>query len=37
MARTLLALLQGFRVIGKVGQDRAQMMVAAQQALRLLR
>lgn len=36
MAHTLLALLQGFRVIGKIGQDRAQMMVIAQQSLRLL-
>lgn len=37
MARTLLALLQGFRVIGKLGQDRAQMLAAAHQALRMLR
>lgn len=37
MAQTLLALLQGFRVIGKLGQDRAKMLAAAQQALRMLR
>jgi TetR/AcrR family transcriptional regulator, transcriptional repressor for nem operon len=35
-ARALLCLLQGFRVIGKVGRTRAEMMAAVDQALRLL-
>ena len=35
-ARVLLSLLQGFRVIGKVSRSRAQMMAAADQAMRLL-
>ncbi len=34
--RTLLSLTQGFRVLGKVGQSRARMMAAADQAMRLL-
>lgn len=37
MTQTLLALLQGFRVVGKLGRDPAQMIAAAEQALRLLR
>jgi AcrR family transcriptional regulator len=36
-ARTLLAVLQGFRVIGKRGQTRKEMLAAADEALRLLR
>lgn len=36
MAHTFLALLQGFRVIGKLGQGRARTLAAAQQALRML-
>lgn len=35
-ARALLSLLQGFRIVGKVGRSRAQMMAAADQAMRLL-
>jgi TetR/AcrR family transcriptional repressor of nem operon len=35
-ACTLLCLLQGFRVIGKTGRTRAEMMAAADQALRLI-
>jgi TetR/AcrR family transcriptional repressor of nem operon len=35
-ACTLLCLMQGFRVIGKTGRTRAEMMAAADQALRLL-
>jgi TetR/AcrR family transcriptional repressor of nem operon len=35
-ACTLLCLLQGFRVIGKTGRTRAEMMAAADQALQLL-
>ena len=36
-ARTLLALLQGFRVIGKTGRTRNEMLAAADEALHLLR
>ncbi|WP_073108842.1 TetR/AcrR family transcriptional regulator [Pollutimonas bauzanensis] len=36
-ARSLLCLLQGFRVIGKFGRTRAEMMAAADEAMRLLR
>jgi TetR/AcrR family transcriptional repressor of nem operon len=35
-ARALLCLLEGLRVIGKLGRSRAEMMSAADQALRLL-
>jgi TetR/AcrR family transcriptional repressor of nem operon len=35
-ACTLLCLLQGFRIIGKAGRTRAEMMAAADQALRLI-
>lgn len=35
-ARALLCLLQGFRVIGKIGRTRAEMMAAVNQAMRLL-
>lgn len=35
-ASILLCVLQGFRVIGKTGRTRADMMAAADQALRLL-
>lgn len=35
-ARMLLCLLQGFRIVGKTGRSRADMMAAAEQALRLL-
>ena len=35
-ARALLCLLQGFRVIGKLGRTRTEMMAAVNQALRLL-
>ena len=35
-ARALLCLLQGFRVIGKLGRTRAEMTAAVDQALRLL-
>lgn len=37
MARTLLALLQGLRVIGKTGRSQAQMDATVEQALRMLR
>ena len=36
IAHTLLALLQGFRVIGKIGQAREPMMAAVEQVLRLM-
>nr|WP_233411339.1 TetR/AcrR family transcriptional regulator [Paraburkholderia kururiensis] len=36
MARVLLAVLQGFRLIGKSGRTRNDMMAAADQALKLL-
>jgi AcrR family transcriptional regulator len=36
-ARSLLALLQGFRLIGKSGRTRNEMLTAADEALRLLR
>jgi AcrR family transcriptional regulator len=36
-ARTLLAVLQGFRILGKTGRSRTQMIAAADQALRMLR
>ncbi|NIY46250.1 TetR/AcrR family transcriptional regulator [Cedecea colo] len=36
MARCLLALLQGFRVVGKSGRTRGDMLAAADEALRLL-
>lgn len=36
MARTLLSLLQGFRVIGKLGRTRAEMMMAVDEAMGLL-
>lgn len=35
-ARTLLCLLQGFRVMGKIGQPRAEMLSAVDQAMRLI-
>lgn len=35
-ARTLLCVLQGLRVVGKAGRTRAEMMAAADQALRML-
>jgi hypothetical protein len=35
-ARALLCLLEGLRVIGKLGRSRAEMISAADQALRLL-
>jgi AcrR family transcriptional regulator len=35
-ARALLCLLEGLRVIGKLGRSRAEMMSAADQALRLV-
>ncbi len=35
-ARVLLCLLQGFRVIGKTGRTRADMIAAVDQAMRLL-
>lgn len=35
-ARTLLCLLQGFRVIGKLGRTRTEMMAAVNEAMRLL-
>ncbi|PKU24096.1 TetR/AcrR family transcriptional regulator [Telmatospirillum siberiense] len=35
-ARALLCLLQGFRIVGKTGRTQAEMMAAAEQALRLL-
>lgn len=35
-AHTLFALLQGFRVIGKVGQKRSQLMATVEQVLELL-
>jgi TetR/AcrR family transcriptional regulator, transcriptional repressor for nem operon len=37
MARTLLALLQGFRLLGKSGRSHHDMHTAADEALRLLR
>lgn len=37
MARTLLALLQGFRLVGKFGRSHHEMQTAADEALRLLR
>jgi AcrR family transcriptional regulator len=36
-ARTLMAVLQGFRILGKTGRSRSQMIAAADQALRMLR
>jgi AcrR family transcriptional regulator len=36
MACVLLSLLQGFRVVGKVGRTRAEVFAAVDQALRLL-
>jgi len=36
-ARSLLCLLQGFRLVGKLGRTRAEMMAAADHAMRLLR
>ncbi|HEY0687295.1 MAG TPA: TetR/AcrR family transcriptional regulator [Steroidobacter sp.] len=36
LARTLLCLLQGFRVVGKAGRTRTEMLAAVDQALRLL-
>jgi hypothetical protein len=36
-ARTLLAVLQGFRILGKTGRTRIEMIAAADQALRMLR
>ena len=35
-ARALLCLLQGLRVVGKLGRTRSEMMAAAEQALELL-
>jgi TetR/AcrR family transcriptional regulator, transcriptional repressor for nem operon len=35
-ACALLSLIQGFRIVGKVGRSRAHMMAAADQAMRLL-
>ncbi|MFM0643673.1 TetR/AcrR family transcriptional regulator [Paraburkholderia bryophila] len=35
-ARLLLSVTQGFRIVGKAGRTRAQMMAAADQAMRLL-
>ncbi len=37
MARTLLALLHGFRLIGKSGRTQREMLAAAEEAMRLLR
>ncbi|MEM5399768.1 TetR/AcrR family transcriptional regulator [Paraburkholderia unamae] len=37
MARTLLALLHGFRLIGKSGRTQRDMLAAADEAMRLLR
>jgi TetR/AcrR family transcriptional repressor of nem operon len=36
MARTLLSLLQGFRVIGKLGRTRSEMMAVVNEAMGLL-
>jgi AcrR family transcriptional regulator len=36
-ARTMLAVLQGFRILGKTGRTRTEMIAAADQALRMLR
>ena len=36
IAHTLFALLQGFRVIGKVGQKRARLMATVDQVMKLL-
>jgi TetR/AcrR family transcriptional regulator, transcriptional repressor for nem operon len=35
-ARVLLSVTQGFRIVGKAGRTRAQMMAAADQAMRLI-
>ena len=35
-ARALLCVLQGLRVVGKVGRSRAEMMAVAEQAMRVL-
>lgn len=35
-ARVLLSLIQGFRIVGKVGRSRADMLATADQAMRLL-
>jgi len=36
VATTLLCVLQGLRVVGKVGRSRAALMAAVSQAMRLL-
>ena len=35
-ASLLLSLVQGFRVVGKTGRTRAEMMAAVDEAMRLL-